>query len=273
MSPRWLVVATLSVAAFVLIVAGMVRYTRVVEAGLKDAKGPSGSVKLLKARVEVPAFTAPGLDGRPVSTAALRGKVVLVNFWATWCPPCREEIPDLIALQKKYKDRLVIIGVSEDDIAVEEVKRFAEAHAMSYPIVMTTPDIRKQFTGIVALPTTFVIDRDGRLVQKHVGMLNAANTEAETRVLAGIDTTAKVEYIENSPKARLEQAAKAKAIPGIDLSTLTELQKNAVVQALIAEGCTCGCCLTLAVCRLDDPTCPVSLPMAQDIVKKYSATP
>ena len=74
-----------------------------------------GRVALLKERADVPAFTAADLDGRQVSTAALRGKVVIVNFWATWCPPCREEIPDLIALQNKYKDNLVIIGVSEDD--------------------------------------------------------------------------------------------------------------------------------------------------------------
>ena len=82
----------------------MVRYTRRVESELKEA--PAGSrVALIKDRVAVPAFTAPDLDGRPVSTAALRGKVVIVNFWATWCPPCREEIPDLIALQNKYKDQ------------------------------------------------------------------------------------------------------------------------------------------------------------------------
>ena len=81
MSPRRLAVAALSVAFLILIVVGMVRYTRRVEAGLKEAKGPAGSVNLLKERVEVPAFTAPDLDGRLVSTAALRGKVVLVNFW------------------------------------------------------------------------------------------------------------------------------------------------------------------------------------------------
>ncbi len=228
-------------------------------------------VQLFKTPEDLPPFTMTDVDGRTLSPADWRGKVVLVNFWATWCPPCRAEIPDLIALQKKYRDRLVVIGVSEDDIAVDEVKRFAAAQGMNYPVVMTTPAIRKVFRAVVALPTTFVLDQDGRLAMKHVGMLNAAGTEAETRVLAGLDVTTKVERIESSDKARIESAAEAKAIPGIDLTKLSETQKRAVVQALIAEDCTCGCGLTLAVCRLDDPTCPVSLPMAQEIVKKYSA--
>ena len=168
---------------------------------------------------------------------------------------------------------LVVIGVSEDDIAVDQVKKFAADQGMNYPVVMTTPEIRKIFRGVAALPTTFVVDREGRIAQKHVGLLNPVNTEAETRVLAGLDTTTKVERIENSEKARVESAAEAKNIPGIDLTKLNETQKKAVVQALLTEDCTCGCALTLAVCRLDDPTCPVSLPMAQEIVKKYSALP
>jgi hypothetical protein len=126
---------------------------------------------------------------------------------------------------------------------------------------------------VAALPTTFVLDRDGRLAQKHVGMLNAANTETETRVLAGLDVNTKVERVEASDKARVESAAEAMAIPGIDLTKLSETKRKAVVQALMAEGCTCGCSLTLAVCRLDDPKCDVSLPLAQEIVKKYSAGP
>ena len=242
--------------------------------GATDAGGETvGVVRLFKTLETVPALTMTDLEGRSISSADWRGKVVLVNFWATWCPPCRAEIPDLIALQKKYHDNLVVIGVSEDDIAVDQVKKFAADQGMNYPVVMTTPEIRKIFRGVAALPTTFVVDREGRIAQKHVGLLNPVNTEAETRVLAGLDTTTKVERIENSEKARVESAAEAKNIPGIDLTKLNETQKKAVVQALLTEDCTCGCALTLAVCRLDDPTCPISLPMAQEIVKKYSALP
>jgi thiol-disulfide isomerase/thioredoxin len=194
-----------------------------------------------------------------------------VNFWATWCPPCRAEIPDLIDLQRRYADKLVVLGISEDDPPVETVTKFVAEQKMPYPIAMGTPELHKIFKGVVALPTTFVIDPDGKLEQKHIGELDAANTEEETRVLAGLDMTASVERIEDSDKARLENAAQAKNIPGVDLSKLSDDQRKAVVQALLAEDCTCGCGLTVAECRLDDPTCPVSLPLAQDILKKHSA--
>ena len=267
----------LIVALVVLVLGGVWMAVRIRDGGTEPAMVPGAGegdvVRLFKTPEDVPAFTMTDLEGRTLSSIDWHGKVVLINFWATWCPPCRAEIPDLIALQKKYHDKVVIIGVSEDEIAVDAVKRFAGAQGMNYPVVMTTPEIRKIFRGVAALPTTFILDREGRLAQKHVGMLNAINTEAEARVLAGLSPNAKVERIENSEKARIESAAEAKAIPGVDLTKLNETQKKAVVQALLTEDCTCGCALTVAVCRLDDPTCPVSLPMAQAIVKKYSALP
>ena len=279
MSPRRLIAAALSAAVLVLLIAGMVRYTRGVEKGLKEGTGPSGTVKLLKERVEVPAFSAPDLDGRPVTTAALRGKVVLVNFWATWCPPCREEIPDLIALQAKYKDTLQIIGVAQDSGSPDEVRRFAAAHGMNYPIVLSTPEIEKLFPGVYALPTTFVLDRDGRLAQKHIGMLNAARTELETQTLAGLAPEVVVVDAEDEDKAKLQadkervqNAAQANKIPGVDLAGLSPDARAKVLQVLNTEHCTCGCGLTVAQCRIDDESCAVSLPLAQELVKKIAAS-
>ena len=231
------------------------------------------SIGLFRDPAVLPAFSVTTLDGRQISSADLKGKVVLVNFWATWCPPCRAEIPDLMELQAHYGDKLVVLGISDDDPPVENVKKFVADQKISYPVAMSTPELRKIFKGVVALPTTFVLDPDGRLEQKHVGQLNAANTEAETRVLAGLAVTATVERVDNSDKVRLENAAQAKSIPGVDLSHLNDAQRKAVSQALIAEDCTCGCESTVAECRLDDPTCSVSLPLAQEIVKKYSAQP
>ena len=269
MSARRIFVGALCLFGGAAIVAAMVRYTRGVEAELATAPA-SGSVRLLKERAEVPALTGVDLDGKPVSTASLRGKVVIINFWATWCPPCREEIPDLVALQERYKDHLQIIGVSQDSGSLEQVRRFAAEYRMNYPNVMSTPEIETLFPGIYALPTSFVLDKEGRLAQKHVGLLNAAVTENETRSLAGLAPEVAVVYTDDEDKVRLANAAQANKIPGIDLSSLTSERRAEVLKALNSERCTCGCGLTLAQCRVDDPDCSVSLPLAQELVKKMA---
>ena len=132
-----------------------------------------------------PQFVARDLDGRELSTASLRGKVVIINFWATWCGPCRAEIPDLVALQEKYRDRLQVIGISQDEAPPEVVKRFAAQHHINYPVVMMTPELEKLFPGIGALPTSFIVDRESRIVQKHVGMLRARDDRARNAVAGG----------------------------------------------------------------------------------------
>lgn len=226
------------------------------------------TIRFFRDPAEVPAFTLRDLDGRTVSAADLRGKVAIINFWATWCGPCRIEIPDLIALQNKYSTQLRVVGISEDEIPPEQVKQFAVVHKMSYTVAMTTPEIERMFPGINALPTTYIVDRDGRVVMRHAGTLNAALTEAETRSLAGLPVDAKVERIDRIQKAQLENGAQATSIPGIDLAKLTREQRSAALQRLNSEGCTCGCDLSVAKCRIDDPTCGVSLPLAKAMVNQ-----
>jgi thiol-disulfide isomerase/thioredoxin len=222
--------------------------------------------------VAVPELSFKTIDGRTINSRDWKGKVTLVNFWATWCPPCREEIPDLIKLQERYKDHLLIIGVSADEGSVEDVANFVAEHKMNYPIVMETPQLTKAFPGIFALPTTFVIDQDVRMVQKHVGLLNPAMIEQETRVLAKLDTTAAIEQVEDKGQVLLSNAAQATDVPGLALDKLTSTQKTTALKRLNDEPCTCGCGLTVAQCRINDPSCGTSLPIAKKIVDDVQRT-
>jgi thiol-disulfide isomerase/thioredoxin len=271
MQTRRLALTFLALLVLGAAVAAIVRYSRRAEGALAAAPVDGGTITLLRERTPVGDFTVPDLAGRPVSLGAFKGKVVLVNFWATWCPPCREEIPDLVALQARYRDQLQIVGVSQDSVGPEEVARFAVEHGMNYPIVMSTPELERLFPNVYALPTTFVVDRDGRLAKKHVGMLSASVTEAETRALAGLAINAKIEYSDDADKVKLENAAQANKIPGVDLSQLAPDKKARVLQELNARQCSCGCGQTVAQCRLEDPTCDVSLPLAQQIVEEIAA--
>jgi thiol-disulfide isomerase/thioredoxin len=117
-----------------------------------------------------PALVFKDLAGAEVSLAALKGKVVVVDFWATWCGPCIQEIPGYIALQKKYgKDGLVIVGVSLDQKGPAHVKKFVEARGMDYTIVMGDNEAVDAFGGFNSIPTTFLIGRDGRIIHQKSG--------------------------------------------------------------------------------------------------------
>src|SRR5262245_22300363 len=217
--------------------------------------------------VPMPALNLVDLDGRPISKASLAGKVVLLNFWATWCGPCREEIPMLAALQKHYGDRLAIIGLSIDESPAEDVKAFAVELGVNYPVVMSTRALEAEFGGITAVPSTFVIDPQGRILQRHLGLLRGPRTEHEVRVLAGLPTSASVQSVKDTGQVLLANAAYATEIPGIDLQPLSSTQRERTLKRLNEEHCTCGCGLTVAQCRINDPSCQVSLPVARKLLE------
>jgi thiol-disulfide isomerase/thioredoxin len=207
---------------------------------------------------QAPDFKVDDLDGKPLSLSASRGKVVLLNFWATWCGPCRAEIPDLIELQKKYGDHLQIIGLDVDDDDVAEVKKFVAENGINYPVGMATNEIRIQYGGVAALPTSFVLDDQGRVVQKHEGFRNPLLYEFEIRSLIGLQIPARVETFEDTGEIFLKHADRAVTLPGVDMSKLTPEQKQVMLHRFNAEGCTCGCQFTLAQCRIYDRNCPIS---------------
>ena len=278
MNPRraFVIVIVLGAVALVYVAARYSREARPAEAAAAAATGSAGdagdrvSVRLFRNPATVGDFTVRTLDGQTISSSSLRGKVTVINFWATWCGPCRAEIPDLVALQEKYRDRLQIIGISQDEAPPETVKRFAAEHRVNYPIAMMTAELEKRFPGIVALPTSYILDADARIVQKHVGMLTASMTEAEVRVLAKLPVNATVEQVDQTQGLKLENGAQALNIPGVDLSKLSVERRTDALQKLNAQPCTCGCDLTVARCRVDDPSCGVSLPLARTIVQQVA---
>ena len=118
-----------------------------------------------------PNFDLTSTDGKKIKLSDYRGKVVIVDFWATWCPPCRKGIPDLIELQKEFKNNLVVIGISLDQDTKSDVIPFIKKYGINYPIVYGTNQVIMDYGSINAIPTSFVINKEGKIVDKHIGLV------------------------------------------------------------------------------------------------------
>lgn len=138
------------------------------------------------ASADAPRFQLTTLDGQQVSLASLRGKVVLVNFWATWCPPCRIEMPGFQRVYEAKRDRgFTIIGISTDAIGSRAVADFVRERGITYPIAMATGAVMQEFGGARTLPTSFLIDREGRIRNEVKGIFASVTLEqAVDRLLA-----------------------------------------------------------------------------------------
>ncbi len=133
---------------------------------------------------QAPAFQLQTLEGQPVSLADIEGKVAIIDFWATWCPPCVKEIPEFIELYQAYRDQgLVILGISMDQAGPEVVRNFVAKNGVTYPVAMFNPEVVEAYEVFTGIPTTFILDRQGQVVQKVVGYHPKSFFESEIKKL------------------------------------------------------------------------------------------
>jgi len=163
----------------ILIVVAMVVSIMLVF-GIQKARHGSpnaGSAKLLNQ--PAPDFSLASLDGKTLKLSDYRGKAVLLNFWATWCEPCKVEMPWFVDLQKKYGPQgLQVLGVAMDDAPTKDIADFAQKMNVNYPIVIGKEEVGTQYGGVQYLPSTFYISRDGKIIDRVFGLVSRSEIEA-----------------------------------------------------------------------------------------------
>jgi thiol-disulfide isomerase/thioredoxin len=138
-----------------------------------------GFLAFTPAGAETVDFTLPDLNGKEVSLSEFRGKWVIVNYWATWCPPCLDEIPDLVEFYEKYKDKdAVVLGINYEEVNREYLKEFVESHLMSYPVLQMDPVPVTELGPVMGLPTTYIISPAGERIARQEGPVTGAAIEA-----------------------------------------------------------------------------------------------
>jgi peroxiredoxin len=223
-----------------------------------------------------PDFSLTDITGKPLKLSDYQGKVVVLDFWATWCDPCRIEIPGFIELQKRYASQgFTMIGISMD-ASPEPVGVFYKQLQMNYPVAVGDERLGELYGGMPGLPTTFVIGRDGRIYAKHVGATDPAAFESEIKELLAVGPEAEAKSFHQAgqifaeDKVELGDPAVVDAeVPGIDLTKLTADQKEAYKKKLVSQHCPCGCDYTLLKCRRVHRKCPDSRDLAQKVLDAF----
>jgi thiol-disulfide isomerase/thioredoxin len=165
------------VVVFIMLVAGR---------RLREGKAAPGTLAAGDVKGQTaPDFTLKSVDGKDLKLSDLRGKAVLLNFWATWCGPCKVEIPWFMELEKQYGPQgLVVVGVAMDDDAEKVVPKFTQEMKMDYTVLLGTEKVADLYGGVEGLPMTFYIDRDGKIVKKVAGL--ASHSEIEDGIKAAL---------------------------------------------------------------------------------------
>ena len=163
----------LALVVVAIVVAGMLFF------GFRMARrSGAGSAPRITQATLAPDFTLESLDGRSTRLSDFRGKAVLLNFWATWCSPCKIEMPWFVELQKQYaKDGLQIVGVAMDDASKEDIAKFAKDMGVNYPILIGKEAVGDLYGGVPAMPESFFIGRDGKVVDKIIGLKGKSDIE------------------------------------------------------------------------------------------------
>jgi thiol-disulfide isomerase/thioredoxin len=174
-NPLALVVAALVVAGMLYFGFHMARRSPSAPSAMKSAPAPD--------------FTLESLDGKSMRLSDLRGKAVLLNFWATWCAPCKIEMPWFIQLQNEYGPQgLQVVGVAMDDSSKDDIAKFAKDMGVNYPVLLGKEAVGDAYGGVPALPETFFIGRDGKIMDKIIGLKGKA--EIEDAIKKALDTQA-----------------------------------------------------------------------------------
>ncbi len=185
----WIALIMLTLVWFVL---GAMAVVIVVEGKLPQPEESERAVKALLVQERshsplAPDFSLKNLAGKEVKLSDYQGKVVVINFWATWCGPCHMETPWLVELRDQYhKQGLELIGIAVDSLNEydpADVAKFAQEHRVSYPLVMATPEVVEAYSPLSLLPTTLVVDRQGRIRYRHEGLIQPAELEREIKRL------------------------------------------------------------------------------------------
>ena len=187
MKPRW-IIAGAAALALALLTLPMLRTSRSGET-LSSSPAPGQARAGASCDAAGKAtfdFVLKDQNNLPVKLAEYKGKVVLVNFWATWCGPCKMEIPDMVKLYSQYRDKgLVVVGISIDD-SPEQLQAFMREYHMNYPVVQMRPEVEDAWGPFYGYPTSFIVARDGSICTKHIGPATHDQFEAEIKPLLQI---------------------------------------------------------------------------------------